>query len=112
VGGWRLAYRFYVQDPQKPEEWAQRWPTFYNLSVNKYFVDEGYAKGVVTPIYNLSVGLWRVCDDRVIDFIVNLVANMIAAISEAGRRVMQTGYVRTYALWMAIGALCVMWFIV
>jgi len=112
VGGWRLAYRFYVQDPQKPEEWAQRWPTFYNLSVNKYFVDEGYAKGVVTPIYNLSVGLWRVCDDRVIDFIVNLVANMIVAISEAGRRVMQTGYVRTYALWMAIGALCVMWFIV
>jgi len=112
VGGWRLAYRFYVQDPQKPDEWAQRWQTFYNLSVNKYFVDEGYAKGIVTPIYNLSVGLWRVFDDRVIDFIVNLVANMIAVMSEAGRRVMQTGYVRTYALWMAIGALCVMWFIV
>jgi hypothetical protein len=37
---------------------------------------------------------------------------MIAVMSEAGRRVMQTGYVRTYALWMTIGALCVMWFIV
>ncbi len=112
IAGWRMAYRFYVQDPQLPEQWAERWQTFYTLSVNKYNVDESYAKAIIAPIYSLSLGLWRVVDDRVIDGIVNLVATIVGGVSDISRRLVQTGYVRTYALWIAVGALCVLWFIV
>ncbi len=109
--GWRLAYRYYIQDPRKPEVLAQRWQTYHTLLVNKYYVDEGYAKAIISPIYNLAVGLWRIFDVQVIDGIVNGIAKFISLDGEVVKHV-QTGYVRTYALWMAIGALCILWFIV
>ena len=109
--GWRLAYRYYIQDPRKPEELAQRWQTYHTLLVNKYYVDEGYAKAIISPIYNLAVGLWRIFDVQVIDGIVNGIAKFISLDGEVVKHV-QTGYVRTYALWMAVGALCILWFIV
>jgi NADH-quinone oxidoreductase subunit L len=111
VGGWRLAYRCYVQKPQLPEQWAQRWQTYYRLLVHKYYVDEGYAKAIVEPLYNFAIGLWQVFDVAVIDRIVNGVAGFVRLDGEIVSR-MQTGYVRTYALWIVMGALCVLWFIV
>ncbi len=108
VGGWRLAYCFYVQEPQAPAQWAQRWQTYYTLLVNKYYVDEGYAVAVVQPIYRLAVGLWQIFDDQVIDRIVNGVARFVEIDSELVKR-LQTGYVRTYALWVVMGALYVLW---
>jgi NADH-quinone oxidoreductase subunit L len=111
IGGWRLAYRFYVQEPQLPAQWAQRWQALYTLSVHKYYVDEAYAKVVVAPVYRFSVGLWQRFDIKVIDLIINGVARAIAWVGDMIQPV-QTGYVRTYALWVAIGALCILWFIV
>jgi NADH-quinone oxidoreductase subunit L len=106
--GWWLAYRFYIQEPQLPAQWAQRWRAYYTLLVNKYYVDEVYSQGVVRPIYNAAVTLWNVFDVGVIDRIVNGVANFVRASGEFLSRV-QTGYVRTYALWMVIGVLVLLW---
>jgi NADH-quinone oxidoreductase subunit L len=108
LGGWWLAYRFYVKEPQAPEQWAQRWQEVYTLLANKYYVDEGYLKGVVRPIYNLSLALWKVFDMGVIDRIVNGVASFVRLDGELLKRV-QTGYARTYALWVVIGALIILW---
>ncbi len=109
--GWQYAYRFYIRDPQRPEAWARRMHTFYTLLVNKYYVDESYTKAVIRPIHRLAVGLWRGCDVAVIDRIVNVVGSFIRTDGELASHV-QTGYVRTYALWVAIGALGILWFIV
>jgi NADH-quinone oxidoreductase subunit L len=111
LGGWRLAYRFYVQQPQLPEQWAQRWHTYYRLLVHKYYVDEGYAKAIIEPLHSFAIGLWQVFDVAVIDRIVNGVAGFVRLDGEIVSR-MQTGFVRTYALWIVMGALGVLWFIV
>jgi NADH-quinone oxidoreductase subunit L len=111
IASWFMAYRFYVREPQLPAQWAQRWQALYTLSANKYFVDEGYAKAIVRPIHRFAVGLWQIFDVKVIDLIVNGIARAVALIGDVIQPV-QTGYVRTYALWVAFGALCILWFIV
>jgi NADH-quinone oxidoreductase subunit L len=108
AGGWWLAYRFYVREPHLAQDWSERWSGYYALLVNKYYVDEAYTKAVVQPIYQLAVALWNRFDVRVIDRMVNAVARFIRLGGEFLSYV-QTGYVRTYALWVAIGALIVLW---
>ncbi len=108
LGGWWLAYRFYVQQPEVPAQLAERFRAFYTLFVNKYYVDERYATFIVDPIYNLSKALWKWVDDFVIDGIVNLVGKIVEVVGEGVKR-FQTGYVRTYAFVFVLGALYVLW---
>ena len=108
VVGWWYAYRFYVREPQLPQQWAARWQEYYTLLVNKYYVDEAYLQGIVWPIHRFAVALWQVFDVRVIDRIVNGVAGFVRFDGEFLRHI-QTGYVRTYALWVVIGALVIFW---
>jgi NADH-quinone oxidoreductase subunit L len=108
VGGWWLAYRFYVLEPQLPGQWAQRWQHYYTLLVNKYYVDEFYQTAVVRPIYRLSVAFWQVFDVGVIDRVVNIVASIVRR-DGTYLSGLQTGYVRTYALWVVIGVLAILW---
>jgi NADH-quinone oxidoreductase subunit L len=108
IAGWVMAYRFYVQQPELPQQWAQRWQTYYTLLVNKYYVDETYATFVIKPIYRFSQVLWRWVDDFVIDGIVNLVGKIVEFFGEAVRW-FQTGNVRTYAAVLVAGTLYVLW---
>jgi NADH-quinone oxidoreductase subunit L len=108
LAGWWYAYRCYVREPQLPQQWATRWRGYYTVLVNRYYVDEGYWRGIVQPIYRSAVALWNVFDVGVIDRIVNGVASFVRLDGEFLRHV-QTGYVRTYALWVVIGALMIVW---
>ena len=108
LAGWWMAYRFYVQHPELPAQWAERWRSYYELLVNNYYVDEGYAAVFIKPVYTFSRVLWRWVDDFVIDGIVNLVGKMVAFIGE-GVRWFQTGNVRTYAVVLVAGTLYVLW---
>lgn len=108
LGGWLLAYRFYVQQPDMPAQLAERFRAFYTLFVNKYYVDEGYAAVVIKPIYIFSQALWKWVDDFVIDGIVNLVGKIVEVVGEGVKR-FQTGYVRTYAFVFVLGTLYVLW---
>lgn len=108
LAGWWMAYRFYVQHPELPAQWAERWRSYYELLLNNYYVDEGYAAVFIKPVYTFSRVLWRWVDDFVIDGIVNLVGKMVAFIGE-GVRWFQTGNVRTYAVVLVAGTLYVLW---
>ena len=108
LAGWLMAYRFYVQCPQLPEQWAERWRVYYDLLVNKYYVDEGYTAAFIKPIYAFSLVLWRWVDDFVIDGMVNAVGKIVEFIGE-GVRWLQTGNVRTYAVVLVAGTLYVLW---
>jgi NADH-quinone oxidoreductase subunit L len=108
IAGWRMAYLFYVQRPELPEQWAERWRGYYELLVNKYYVDEGYAAFLIKPIFTFSQVLWRWVDDFVIDGLVNLVGKIVAFIGECVRW-FQTGNVRTYAVVLVAGTLYVLW---
>jgi len=105
LAGWRLAHRVYVQEPQLEAQWIQRWQGYYTLLVNKYYVDEAYARLIVRPLYVLSdLLLWRVFDIGIIDRLVNGLARFVRLDSQLLSSV-QTGYVRTYALTLVAGAL-------
>ena len=104
VTGWLLAHRVYVQEPSLEAQWIQRWHGYYTLLLNKYYVDEIYAKYIVRPLYTLSEsGLWRVFDVGVIDRLVNVVGRVMS-LNGQFLSYLQTGYVRTYALTLVGGA--------
>ena len=109
AAGWHLAYRFYVREPHLPEQRQARWQGTYDLLVNTWYVDELYARVVVRPIYRLSSnGLWRVFDIGFIDRIVNGVGRIVRLDGEF-LSALQTGYARTYALTLVVGAIVVFW---
>ena len=65
---------------------------------------EFYGAIAVNPIYQASMRLWRFWDEKVVDGIVNGVGYFLEGVS-ALLRLFQTGYVGTYALFIALGVL-------
>ena len=108
LAGWWYAYRCYVREPQLPQQWTAQWQEYYRVLLHAYYVDEVYQRGIVRPIYRYAVALWQGLDVGVIDRLVNGVAGLVCLGGEVVRHV-QTGYVRTYALWVVIGALVIYW---
>jgi NADH-quinone oxidoreductase subunit L len=98
-----FAYRAYVADPTLATRLRERWAGVHRALLNKYWVDELYDRIAVTPIYLASVRLWRFWDEKIVDGAVNGVAYLFEGVS-AMLRLLQTGFVGTYALFIAVGA--------
>ena len=84
---------------------------FHRLLWNKWYVDEIYNAAIIQPIYKLSVGLWNVVDTILIDGLVNASAYTVKGISWVSSR-FQTGRTPTYALWMLVGTVAMIYSIV
>ncbi|HUJ80102.1 MAG TPA: NADH-quinone oxidoreductase subunit L [Nitrospiria bacterium] len=102
VIGWGVAYVCYVKRPELPAAWAERWTTLYELSRNKWYVDELYDRLFVRPTVALARALWRGVDVRVIDGVVNGIAGTIRRWGQDMQAV-QSGQLQHYALFMACG---------
>jgi len=104
VLGFLLAYTLYVSKPYLPQKIADSLGTFYNAVLNKYYVDELYAKVFVKPLVDGSTSiLWQGIDRKVIDNTVNDAADGARHVSDEVRH-MQSGNLRSYAGWIAAGA--------
>jgi NADH-quinone oxidoreductase subunit L len=97
------AYYVYVLNPALPDQFARRWQSLYQASLNKWYVDEAYDRTIVRPTFSAATELWKRVDVNVIDGAVNGVAR---AIAWGGwlLRIMQSGQTQHYALGMALGA--------
>jgi len=105
--GFGLAWLFYHQRPQLPEEIAESLGGFYRAVANKYYVDQLYAILFVTPLIDGSRDiLWHSVDQDVIDATVNSSAEGAERVSDSLRH-MQSGNLRSYAGWVALGAAAV-----
>jgi NADH-quinone oxidoreductase subunit L len=129
-GGIWLAYRWYIQRPEVPEKIAAASPLLYKLLYNKYYVDQLYdamfvnrvkdlaltlgsfdvnfinglgvdGSGWVTRLTSSISGLW---DSWIVDGLVNLAARIVWLFSWPVR-MLQTGRVARYALFMLFGLL-------
>jgi NADH-quinone oxidoreductase subunit L len=129
-GGIWLAYRWYIQRPEVPEKIAAASPFLYRLLYNKYYVDQIYdamfvnrvkdlaltlgafdvnfinglgvdGTGWVTRITSSISGTW---DSWIVDGLVNLAARIVWLFSWPVR-MLQTGRVARYALFMLLGVL-------
>ena len=97
------AYYVYVLNPSLPDRWANQWRGAYQLSLNKWYVDEAYDRSIVRPTFAAAMELWKRVDVAVIDGAVNGVAR---AVAWGGwlLRLTQSGQTQHYALGMALGA--------
>jgi NADH-quinone oxidoreductase subunit L len=104
LAGLVVAYVLYVSKPYLPQKIAGRLGAFYEAVLNKYYVDEIYAKVFVKPLVDGSTAiLWQGVDRKVIDDTVNNAADGAKHVSDEVRH-MQSGNLRSYAGWIAAGA--------
>jgi len=98
-----FAYLFYYKSPGLPERITSRMHGIYMMVLHKYYVDEGYGAIFVKPLLALStVVLWRGVDQGVIDGLVNGAGTASRGVGNELRQ-MQSGNIRSYAAWVAIG---------
>jgi NADH-quinone oxidoreductase subunit L len=99
-----VAWILYISKPELPEKIARSFGSFYDAVVNKYYIDELYAKLFVKPLVDGSTTiLWQGVDRKVIDDSVNDAADGAKRVSDEVRH-MQSGNLRSYAGWIAAGA--------
>ena len=102
--GLYLAWLLYLQRPQLPQQIAQALGGFYEAVVHKYYVDELYAILFVKPLLDGSTRiLWHGVDQSVIDAALDNSADGAREVSDSLRH-MQSGNLRSYAGWIALGA--------
>jgi NADH-quinone oxidoreductase subunit L len=93
-----------MRRPQLPQEIAQALGGFYQAVLHKYYVDELYATLFVKPLIEGSTKiLWRGIDVGVIDATIDNSADGAREVSDTMRH-MQSGNLRSYAGWVAVGA--------
>jgi len=110
--GLGLAYLLYLAKPDLPDRIADTLHALYTAVANKYWVDEMYAAIFVKPLIGISsLVFWRGIDQTLIDGTLNGGAAGARELSDEVRH-MQSGNLRSYAGWVAVGAACVVAYMV
>jgi NADH-quinone oxidoreductase subunit L len=105
LAGILFARTLYVSMPGAAAAFTTRLGGFYTLVANKYYVDELYERAIVRPGYAIADRLlFRLIDAGIIEGIVNGLG-VTARLLGASFRLLQSGVVRTYALFMLLGFL-------
>ena len=107
-----FAYLFYYKSPELPDRITSKMHGIYMMVLHKYYVDEGYGAIFVKPILALStVVLWRGVDQGVIDGLVNGAGAASQGVGNELRQ-MQSGNIRSYAAWVAIGGAAIVGYMI
>jgi NADH-quinone oxidoreductase subunit L len=102
--GFYFAYLFYYRKPGTAASLAQRFRPLYNLLDHKYWVDEIYGRLIVSPVLMLSrIVLGGVVDGLIVQGTGATLAGGTRGLGWLARR-MQSGNIRSYAGWLALGA--------
>jgi NADH-quinone oxidoreductase subunit L len=110
--GFVLAWFLYYKRPDLPPKMAKAAGGLYTLVLNKYKIDELYGAVIIHPLISLSTNVfWKGIDKGLIDGAVDGGAAGAQETSDAMRQ-MQSGNIRSYAGWVAVGATAVIAFMV
>jgi len=110
--GFFFAWLLYCRRRDLPGRITTQLGGLYRAVANKYYVDEAYRAIFVEPLVEGSSRLlWRGMDTGVIDGAVNHAATGSRNLSDALRR-MQSGNIRSYAGWVAAGAVLVIAYLI
>ncbi|HKF21796.1 MAG TPA: NADH-quinone oxidoreductase subunit L [Candidatus Angelobacter sp.] len=102
-----FAWLLYYKRPELPDRITAKIHGIYLTVLHKYYVDEGYGALFVKPLLALStVVFWKGVDQGVIDGLVNGAGEASKGIGNELRR-MQSGNIRSYAAWVALGGAAV-----
>lgn len=99
-----FAWLLYYKKRDLPERIAAGLGWLYNTVRDKFYVDEIYQAVIVTPLVKGSeLVLWRGVDVAGIDATADDSAETARSLSDKFRH-MQSGNIRSYAAWVAVGA--------
>lgn len=105
--GLLVAYVLYYKKPGTAASYAQRFPALYRLVENKFYVDEVYQTVLVAPLLMLSrLVLGTLFDGAVVNGSGYVAGASARGLGSLLRRV-QSGNIRSYAGWLALGAAAV-----
>jgi len=103
-----IAYLFYYKKPGTAAALAQRAPALYNLVQNKFYIDEVYSALIITPLLMFSrLFLGGLIEGGIINGSGAAAGATTRGFSSLVRRV-QSGNIRSYAGWLALGAAAVL----
>jgi len=105
--GIALAYIFYIKRRDIPKKLANQMKPVYLTLKNKYYIDELYDYCIIKPVQNLAQSLYATFDMKVIDGVVNGVANFFYDLGGITRK-LQTGRCSTYFFAMLVGAVFIL----
>jgi NADH-quinone oxidoreductase subunit L len=109
ISAW-FAYNTYIQVPKRAEAMAKASGPVYDLVANKYYVDEFYFGAVINPLVELSKKLWFYVDINVIDKATYVAGDLVSGLASFSRT-LQNGKLQQYALYMALGVVVIMTFV-
>jgi NADH-quinone oxidoreductase subunit L len=111
IGGFLVAYQFYIRRPDLPEALARDQNLLYRFLLNKWYFDEIYDFLLVRPALWLGRLFWKGGDGFIIDgFGPDGVSARVLDVTRNVVR-LQTGYLYHYAFAMLIGvAAAITWF--
>ena len=111
IGGFLVAWLFYIRRPDIPVALAREQPVLYRFLLNKWYFDEIYDFLFVRPALRLGRLFWKGGDGFVIDgFGPDGVSARVLDVTRNAVR-LQTGYLYHYAFAMLIGvAAAITWF--
>ncbi len=106
-----VAYQFYVKSPETPKKIAESIKPVYNLVYNKYFVDEAYFGAIINPLVNLSRSTWYYVDVNFIDKMTYWAGDLMRGMGSMVRST-QTGNMQQYAMYIGIGVVVALSFVI
>jgi NADH-quinone oxidoreductase subunit L len=101
LAGIGLAWLMYVRQPDLPRRWASAAQGLYQMSLNKFHIDELYDALILKPLAGFTAFI-RIFDLYVLDALVDLVGYLLRWVGFRFRPV-QNGLVQFYALAMVLG---------
>jgi len=99
-----MAYVFYIKRKELPDIVSAKLRRAYDLSFNKFYVDELYDYLFVQRLITISKWLWNNFDVRVVDGVVNGAGVLLKGSGRHLKKI-QSGIVSGYALSLFIGSL-------
>ena len=108
---WFFASRLYHSGFDLASGLRSKWESLYQLSLNKWYVDELYNAAIIQPVRLFSTHiLWRLFDQNVIDRAVNTTADVARTVGNLIRP-LQNGLTQNYALIFTLGTFLILWFV-
>jgi NADH-quinone oxidoreductase subunit L len=106
--GFYIAYVFYYKKPRTAAALAARVPALYRLVENKFYIDQIYSALIVGPLLMFSrLFLGGLIDSGIVNGSGAAAGASTRGLSSLVRRV-QSGNIRSYAGWLALGAAVVL----
>ena len=108
---WFVAGRLYHSGFDLASKLRSKCEPLYQLSLNKWYVDEFYNSLIIQPgrLFSTHI-LWRLFDQNVIDRAVNTTADVARMVGNSIRP-LQNGLTQNYALIFTLGAFLILWFV-